>query len=224
MRKSMKKLVIFMGALGSGLVCLLAFDSAVKKDSSAAATAKFSREIGILHSLKITEEYHRIRKLNETLSAEFNAVQKELLSMVNEFQKMGGEYEKLLEESRNPALTEEAKKKRKVQADEKLEILRQKELAIRDFKANSENRIAKTKLDEGGKISATIKQKVENIAKEKGISLLLDADNPVVFYAADSLDVTDSIIAVLNADQPKSEVQLQPKGQEAVTAATSVKK
>ncbi|MDR1435158.1 MAG: OmpH family outer membrane protein [Puniceicoccales bacterium] len=220
----MKKLVIFMGALGSGLMCLLAFDSTAKKDNSVAETAKFSQEIGIVHSLKITGEYYRIRKLNETLSSEFNAAQKELLSMANEFQKMGGEYEKLLEESQNPALTEEAKKKRKVQADEKLEILRQKELAIRDFKTNSENRITKTKMDEGSKISTMIKQKMKDVAKEKGISLLFDADNPVLFYAADSLDVTDSVIAVLNADQPKSEIQSKPKGEETATAAAPVKK
>ncbi|MDR2807334.1 MAG: OmpH family outer membrane protein [Puniceicoccales bacterium] len=176
----------------------------------AAPTDQKAISIGIVYSSKISKDYYKIEELNALLLKELNAAQKELLSMASEFDKMAKEYHELSEKSENPALTEDAKKKIKLDADAKLEILKQKEHAIRDFKVNSENRIAKMKMEEGAKVMAMINQKIGSMAKAKEMSLVFDGDNPGVFYAAESLDMTGAVLEALNAEQAKSATTTAP--------------
>ncbi|MDR2200582.1 MAG: OmpH family outer membrane protein [Puniceicoccales bacterium] len=197
----MKKWIACMGLVGVGIVYLLAFDAKSKKDEVTSSLC--SQGPAVIHSQKIANEYYRAKNLAESLTKNFNAAQKEFLSMLNDFEKMAQEYRDLEEKSGNPALTEEAKKKVKVEAEGKLEILRQKEHAIRDFKTNSENRLNEMRLEEGTKISATVRQKIEEVAKTKGLTLVIDGDSPLIFYSAGALDITEHVLGVLNADQPQ---------------------
>jgi Skp family chaperone for outer membrane proteins len=175
--------------------------------------------IAVIYFAKIKDEYYRVRELNDALSKNIEAVQKEMLSMMSDLEKVGKEYRELVDKAANPALTDEAKKKIKAEADDKLMILQQKENALRDFKTNSEKRITKIGSKESAKILTTVRQKAGEVAKEQGFSIVLDADNPMVIYSEDRLDITDSTLKMLNADQPKP-VEVVP----VAPAATSVKK
>ncbi|MDR0741114.1 MAG: OmpH family outer membrane protein [Puniceicoccales bacterium] len=216
----MRKLVVFLCVVGLGAVRLSALDFGTPKvPSVSVSSASWNGKIAVVHFTKIKDEYHRVKELNETLAKNVEAVQKELLSMVSDFEKAGKEYRELVDKAANPALTDEAKKKIKAEADDKLMILQQKENALLDFKTNSEKRITKIGSEESAKILTTVRQKAGEVAKEQGFSIVLDADNPMVIYSEDSLDITDSVLKALNADQPKPVVAVP-----VTPAAASVKK
>ncbi|MDR1906664.1 MAG: OmpH family outer membrane protein [Puniceicoccales bacterium] len=202
----MRKLVAFLGVIGTGAIYLSATNSGkTKADTPSASVSAMSKnkDIAVVHSLKIKSEYYKVKEFNDALAKNIDAVQKELFSMASDFDRIRKEYQELIDKSENPALTEEAKKKVRGEADDKLGILKQKENAILDFKTNSESRISKMGSEESVKIATVIRQKIGDVAKARGIAFVLDGDNPVVFYATDTLDITDNVIATLNADQPK---------------------
>jgi Skp family chaperone for outer membrane proteins len=218
----MKKLVALLCVIGVSY--LSALDSGktasdLGKAKAAPSVPLLSKDIAIVRTSKIQSEYYRVKEVNDILEKNIDAVKKELASMVSDFDKTRKEYQELVDKSENPALTEEAKKKLKAEAEDKLIALKQKENAIRDFQTNSEKRISKMASDEGAKIVTTIRQKIETIAKALGIPCVLDSDAPGILYAADGLDITDRIIEALNADQPKP-----PAAVPATPAAAPVKK
>jgi Skp family chaperone for outer membrane proteins len=216
----MRKLVVFLCIVGLGAARLSALDSGKTKVPSVPVPLLLENKgLGFVHFLEVKDKYYKINELNETLAKNVEAVQKELLSMASDLEKVGKEYQELADKAANPALTEEAKKKIKAEADDKLMILQQKENALLDFKTNSEKRISKIGSEGSAKILTTVRQKAGEVAKEQGFSFVLDADNPIVFYAADSQDITDLVLKRLNADQPKP-VEVAP----VTPAVASIKK
>jgi Skp family chaperone for outer membrane proteins len=219
-RKSMRKLVVFLCVVGIGVVRLSALDSGkTKAPAVSVSSVPESKSLGVVHFLKIKDECHKVKEFNETLKKNVEAVQKEMVSMASDLEKVGKEYQELADKAANPALTEEARKNIKTEAEAKLMVLRQKENALRDFGTNSEKRISKMGSEENAKILEMIRQKIKEIAQAQGFSIVVDADSPIVFYAADGLDITGPVIEVLNADQPKP-AAIAP----ATSAVTSVKK
>jgi Skp family chaperone for outer membrane proteins len=181
-----------------------------KKDDAIPMLSVSPQNVAVVPTRKIQSQYDKIKEATESVQKCIDPIQRELLSMVSDCEKVRKEYQELLEKAGNPALTEEAKKKVKAEADEKLGALKQKELAVLDFKTNSENRISKMIEEENVKNVIVIKQKIGEIAKAKGISVVVDGDNPVILFSADALDITEIVITVLNADQPKIIVTESP--------------
>ncbi|MDR2812370.1 MAG: OmpH family outer membrane protein [Puniceicoccales bacterium] len=205
----MRKLVVFLCVGSVGAMCLSALDSGKTKVNTPAApvaTVPKNKDIAIVYASKIQSKYHKVEALNDILKKNVDAVQKELISMLSEFEKVRKEHQELVNKAKNPALTEEAQKKIQAEADDKSIILKQKENAILDFKNNSESRISKIGAEESAKIVTEVRQKIGNIAKDRGILVVLDADGPGVLYAEETLDMTDDVLEILNADQPKSVV------------------
>lgn len=204
----MKKLITCACVAGVGLSLLFAEtkNKADVKDTSKANNAKKtfpSTKIGTVSSQKMMNEYYRVKELNERLSGDFNAAQKELISMISDYEKITKEYQELEGKVNNPALTEEGKKKAKAEAEAKLSVLQQKENAINDFKTNSEQRIAQMRMEEGAKLATTVKQRISETAQSMGLTMVIDADNPGIFYANAGMDITTKVLEKLNADQGK---------------------
>jgi Skp family chaperone for outer membrane proteins len=248
----MKKLVTSVGVVGVGIMCLLALDSKVddrakkgdaapaplaldpkgggqvkKEDAVSAASlipkAVSPANIAIVFTSKLSE-YYKAKEANESCAKAIDGVQKELLSMGTEYEKLLKEYMDLLEKSKNPALTEEAKKKAKEEAEKLGETLKIKEIAMRDFKAGSEGRIVKLVSDTKAEIIQTIKQKVSEVAKAKGTTLVLEGDGPFVWFTEGAFDITEDVLTALNADRPKVDSAQTDAAKAPVTAPAPVKK
>ena len=196
----MKKIIAILGGVFALVACLLAANSTKTGDEAVCGQMK----IGTISSQKLTEGYYKIRALNQELENSIGAAQKELSTMMEGFEKDVSSFHELKTKTENPALTEDAKGKLKKELDEKAEALKQKENAIMDFKVNSEQRIAQKRAEEGSKITNNIRGTVALIAKEKGISFVIDGDNPVVFFTSDKIDLSEEVLVKLNVDQPKA--------------------
>jgi Skp family chaperone for outer membrane proteins len=224
----MKKLVMSMSLMVAVGARLQAADSKNVVDTKAKTTAPAPQQkidvslqklIGFISSQKLIGDYWKVKELNEKLTADVNAAQKELLSMASELGKAAKEQQELNEKSNNPALNEEAKKKLKAEAESKFLALKQKENAINDFKTNSERRIMEMKQTEGDKITDIIKKTIEAVARAEEYTLIVDKDNPAILFSDGSSEITDKVLEKLNATQPKPAVAINP-GTAAGGAAT----
>ncbi|MDR0590477.1 MAG: OmpH family outer membrane protein [Puniceicoccales bacterium] len=172
---------------------------ALKEDGVSATSPA---NVAVVSTAKLGAEYYKAKEANANCASAIGGVQKELASMADECQKMFKEYNDLLEKSKNPALTEEAKKKAREAADSLKEALAIKECAAEDFKAASQTRIVKMIGDSKTEIMQGIKQKVSEIARARGIALVFDGDVPFIFFAEGAIDITGDVLTALNADRP----------------------
>lgn len=199
----MKKYIVFGGLLVSSMYALAVSSSQAEKEMKKDFCKK--SVIATISSQKIVGDYNRVKEFNKNLEANVNSAQQELVTMMEAYEKAVKEYQELLEKSENPVLKEEAKSQLKKEAEEKLEVLRQKEQAMMDFRGNSEKRINQQRLDESMAINNNIRNVIAVLSKEKGVNVVLDSDNPGVFYADTDLDITTEVLTKLNADFKSTE-------------------
>jgi len=111
-----------------------------------------------------------------------------------------------IEESRNPALGEKARKRAEEEATKNIEIAR---TAERDFAEKRVQRQRDLNEQEARMLRVTIRQietEVAKYAKEKGISLVLPITGsrigiaPAAVWADDALDITADIMAALGIE------------------------
>jgi Skp family chaperone for outer membrane proteins len=232
----MKKLVVFLGVMGAGAIYLSATGSGkAKADGTSAPPSKAAEccktagdcKIGVVHLSRVSGEYYAVKKLRDELVAIVGAVQTELSSMSSDHRNVKEDCERLNEKLNNPTLTEEAKKNIREELARKLELMKQKENAMRDFGESSQRRVSEMESGETAKILATIKQTTGEVAKKRGILFVFDGNSPIVLFADGALDMTEEVLGLLNRDQPKkvATVPTAAASKETVPAvATSPKK
>ncbi|MDR1303263.1 MAG: OmpH family outer membrane protein [Puniceicoccales bacterium] len=188
------------------------------------AEAAFPNKIAVISIAKFGAEYYKAKEANENCAKAIEGVQKELLSMGADYEKNVKDYKDLKEKSENPALTEEAKKKAKVEAESLEEALKIKESAIRDFKVGSENRIVKMVSDAKTEIMQLVKQKIREIAEKKNVNFVFDSEAPGMLLVMGALDITEDVLVALNADRPPQVLELKTEATAtAAPAATGEK-
>jgi Skp family chaperone for outer membrane proteins len=218
----MRKLVVFLCVVGVRVAYPSAPDSG-KAKAPLVSVSSAPWKIAVVHLGRIKDGYSAVNALNENLKQNIEAAQKELLLQASDFEKTEKEYRELADKAANPALTAEARKELKEKADAALLALQYKGSTVQNLKTIFEDRVSKMGSEGSLKILKTIRQKTEEVAKEQGFSIALDADSPVVFCAVGCPDITDPVIEALNADWSKSAAPAAPAAtqpkQAAVTSA-----
>lgn len=201
----MNKLVTCACIATVGVAYLLAGDKTkTSKPTDQVTMTSSTGKIAFVDSQKLTEGYYRVKELNDALTIRLNAIQQELKSMFSEYEKVAKEYQELSEKANNPALTEEGKQKAQALASAKLEVLKQKESAVRAYREKAEDELVRQREDEGAKITDTIKKVIEEQAQLGGYSAVFDIATPSVVYHKEGLDITDPVLKILNIGQPKA--------------------
>lgn len=122
-----------------------------------------------------------------------------------------------IEESRNPALGEKARKRAEEEAEKNVEIAR---TAEREFAKKRAERQRDLNEQEARMLRVTIRQveaEVAKYAKEKGISLVLPITGsrigiaPAVVWADEALDITADIMAILGIEDKEPEADEEKK-------------
>lgn len=157
---------------------------------------------------KLFSDYYKTKKAEEELKEKAASYEKELKVRVAEVQKIEEDGKKLQDEVENPALTEDKRgEKRKVLDTKKTEyrlIVQQlnelKQSREHELK-DQQNRMRSTIVDEISKI-------IQDKAKRDGYMLVIDKTGLTLsgvssfVYVQDSLDITNDILKVLNANAP----------------------
>jgi outer membrane protein len=182
-------------------VALLAFLS---------APALAQTKIGTVDLRKLFDGYWKTKQAQVALNDRKAQLDKDDRGMRDDLKKGGDEYQKLLEQANDQAISSEERDRRKATAADKLKALQESKNAIDTFE-----RQAQVTLSEQGQrmrenILAEIKTAVATQARAASYALVIDAaaetanaTTAVVFSNGEN-DLTDAVLKQLNAGAPIS--------------------
>jgi outer membrane protein len=163
--------------------------------------------------------------------AKFQADQAKAKDQLDQITKEGNalveQYKELDDQSKNPAVTAEAKAKAQADAQKKLAEIRQKQSEQQSFIQSTNNSMQQRGQTFKTLLLEEITKVAADIAKKKGATLLIDKSGPTmvgvssILYSDPSLDITDEVMAEINKDRPA--VAPTPNGSSTAAPADSPK-
>ena len=191
----MKKLI--------GKMLLAALLAAVFTGSAVAQT-----RIATVDLRKLFDNYWKTKQADVALKERAADFDKEYKDMREDLKKSAEEYQKLLKAANDQAVSAEERAKRKDAAEEKLKGIKEAEDRTVQFE-----RQARTTLDEQRRrmrdnILTEIKTVVNGKSKSAAFALVLDTAaetanaTPIVVYSSGENDITEAVLAQLNAAAP----------------------
>lgn len=130
--------------------------------------------------------------------------------MINDLQKARDEYQKLLDDSANQALSPAESAKYQREATDQLERTRQLEDNLAAFEQQASATLDEQRARARKDLLADISAAISSVAKAKGYSLVLDVNSQgaeadsdsLVLYSDGSNDLTRTVLSQLNAGAP----------------------
>ncbi len=191
---------------------------------AAASTPAWAQtRIGTVDLRKVFDSYWKTKQADAALKERAAEMEKQYKDLVDDYKKGRQAYQTMLAEANNQVLAAEERDKRKKAAEDKLKQIKDAEDTITQFE-----RTAKTTIDEQRKRMITkLVEEIQNVlnakAKAAGYTLVIDtsADSstatPIVLYTDRQSDLTDTLLAQLNAAAPpdaapKAELKDKPTG------------
>jgi outer membrane protein len=165
-------------------------------------------KIGTIDLRNVFDHYWKRQQAEVTLKEEGSALDKELKSFMDDYNKTKEEYGKLMTSSQDQSLSPEERDKRKRDAEAKLMEIKTSENTIRTFEENAKDKVESKKKRMRESILQDIRAAVNAKAKANGYALVIDtsADSfnqtPVVLYSNGENDMTETILAQLNIGAP----------------------
>jgi len=170
-----------------------------------------SLDIAFLDMEQVFSEYVKTQKADARLkeqAEEFNSDRNAKLEVLRELEE---NFNAIRDEAQDQTLSKEARDRKRGEAEEMLNDLRENEKEIRKFEE-----IKRKELEEQGRrmrkrIVDEINVVVEKFAKERNLHAVVDSSGPslnripVFMYADEKFDVTDEIVAQLNRDETEGE-------------------
>lgn len=183
-----------------------------------------------LVTVDIAKTYDGYWKAEEGM-AKFRDAQQKAQEQAEEYRKQGqllvDEYKDLAEQTKNALLTADAKGKAEAAAQKKLEDIQRKQGELQNFLQTTERSLQQQMLTRRELLLEEITKAVNDIAKRKGATLVIDKSGPsafripVVLYADPGYDITDEVITEINKDKPATAPAATPAKQPAATTPSA---
>jgi len=183
---------------------------AVAGIAATAAQAQSAQKIMVVDIAKVYESHYKTAEQNALLQADQKKASEELQRRAKEIDGVVAELKDMEAPLQNPVTTDEAKKKIQEEGSKKLQDLQGKQREAQGMQSNLQRlfqeRIGQFRallLDEISKVAA-------DVAKKKGDTFLVDKSGPsvigvpVFLYTDASVEITDAVIAEINASKPAS--------------------
>ncbi len=166
---------------------------------------------------KLFDNYWKTKQADASLKERAADIEKDHKTMIEDWKKAKDEYQTLLADANNQALSIEERDKRKKSAEEKFKLIKDNEEAIAQYE-----RQARTTLDEQRKrMRDKIVEEIRGVVKAKatsaGYGTVFDtaaessSGTPILLYSSNENDLTDSILAQLNAGAPAEAPKAEEK-------------
>ena len=165
-------------------------------------------KIGTVDLRKLFDGYWKTKQAQAALTERQTSLAKDDKSMRDDLKKGGEEYQKLLEQANDQALSAEQRDKHKQAAADKLKQLQESKAAIDQFERQAQVTLADQSQRMRESILGEIKTAVAAKAKAAGCSLVMDVTaetvngTPVVIYSNGENDLTDEVLKRLNEGAP----------------------
>jgi outer membrane protein len=179
---------------------------------------------------KIFDNYWKTKQADAALKDRQADLEKDHKTMLDDWKKAKDEYQTLLTDANNQTLSVEEREKRKKAAEDKFKQIKESEDAITQYE-----RQARANLDEQRKrmrdrIVEEIRTAVNGKAKAASYALVLDTaaesanGTPIILFSSNENDMTDAVLAQLNAGAPADVTKSEDKSAEKKDAQKKDKK
>jgi len=180
---------------------------------AAGSTALLAQPALKLITVDVAKAYDGYYKAAEGM-AKFQDAQQKAQEQAEELRKQGqtmvDEYKELSEQAKNTLLNAEARTKAEQAAQKKLEDIQRKQADLQNFIQSTERSLQQQMFTRRELLLEEITKTVNEIAKRKGATLVIDKSGPssfripVVLFADPGYDITEEVVAEINKDRPAS--------------------
>jgi outer membrane protein len=178
---------------------------------------------------RIFDSYYKTKDAESKINEARNAAKKELEDRMDIAKKSLEEVKKLDEEINNAALSKDAKEQKQKLRSDKAQELQNMDREIREFQSSREKQLQEQSVRMRAGIVDDINKIVSDKVKSENFDLVVDRSGPslngvpIVLYARDSYDFTDTVITALNKARGKDSTDA-PIGTPVATPPAKAKK
>ena len=190
--------VLFVGALCLGLVL-------------EAHGQERRLSVGFVDMETIFSEYHKTRIADGQLRAQAEEFNQERQALIAELREAEASFQQLREEAQDVTLSEEARDRRRMQAEEQLVAIRDMEERVQRF-----DQLRSKQLEDQGRrmrrgLVRDIREVIRTHARDRGLDAVIDSSGQsasgieVLLYVDSRVDLTEEVLAILNRDAAADE-------------------
>src|SRR4051812_36454918 len=162
----MIRTLLTLAAFGAGATALLA-QPAVK--------------LVVVDMAKVYDNYYKSQDGNAKLRDAEQKAQEQIEELNKQGQSLVDEYKELVEQSKNAVLTAEARSKAEGDAQKKLEDIQRKQADVQNFRNNTTRSLQQRMKIQRDLLLEEITKVVNDLAKQKGATLVMDKSGPTLF-------------------------------------------
>jgi Skp family chaperone for outer membrane proteins len=183
--------------------------------------------VATVDTLKVFDSYWKTKQANAVLKDQLAEVEKADKEMTDGWKKAKEDYQKLLADANDQAVSADERNKRKKAAEDKLKDIKDTEDNITQFERQAHTRLNEQKARMRKNILDEIKLTVNSKAKAGNYSLVIDSGGqtyvadpagpyytPSVLYNNNENDLTEEVIKQLNAGAPVETPKAEEKQEE----------
>ncbi|MFO1478400.1 MAG: OmpH family outer membrane protein [Verrucomicrobiota bacterium] len=191
---------MILAALAAGCLCL---------------PASAQTRIATVNLQKVFDKYWKTEQAVSALKESVAEMEKSHKEMLEDWKKMKESYQKLVENANNQAVSTEQRDKYKKDAEEKLADIKRAEDGLAQFERQAGATISEKKARMRKNLLEEIKTAINSKAKSGSYAIVLDSGSqtyaadpagpyytPNLLYWSEENDLTDAVIAQLNAGAP----------------------
>jgi len=156
---------------------------------------------------RVFNGFYKTQLAKSKVDVQTEDIEVEKQVMVDEMTATDEEVDVFKKEARDTTLTEEIRDSKRIQYEERLLELREKQKEIEDFSARRQKQLQLQVTRMSQKIMDEIRQTVIEYAKAQGLMAVIDSSSRraaigVFIYTHPDVDITETILSVLNSKRP----------------------
>jgi outer membrane protein len=168
--------------------------------SALIASAQTAPKIALIDLAKVFDGHYRTQEQQEKLKGQEAKINEEISKIVKDGQALAEKYKELIEQTKNPVLTAEARTAAENDAAKQLEEVRKKEQQFGEYR-NDANRMVQQQIGTFRQmLIEEISKVATDVAKKKGATVLIE--KAATIYVDPSYDITDEVMAEINKTRP----------------------
>ncbi len=171
--------------------------------TATAISSSAQTKIATVDMKKIFTGYWKKKTAEAALDTRKAELRRDIKDMADGLEKDQADYKKLLEQASDPAISADERDKRKQAAASKAKDINSRKVALEQYQRQAETQLADQSQRMSANIVAEIQKAVADKAKAGGYTLVFNSGTvEVVVFADASTDISDSVLAQLNAGAP----------------------
>jgi len=171
-------------------------------------TAWAQNRVATVDLRKLFEGYWKTKQADAALKDRAADLDKELAGLREDYKKLVENYQKMLTDANDQAVSTEEREKRKKAAEAKLKDIKDNEDVIKKFMTEADLRLKEQRTRMRDSVLVEIRRAIDYKAKNGGYGLVVDTAaetpnaTPIVVYTSGENDLTQVVLDQLNAGAP----------------------